>query len=755
MVDKNDFIVLNGNSLEVLKTLEEKSIDCCVTSPPYYGLRDYGTGHWVGGDPNCNHVRDNKVSKDTCTGHKSMAEKGEFVGDAIYKSVCPKCGAVRVDEQIGLEESPEQYIENLIKVFREVKRVLKDDGTLWVNIGDSYNGSGGNHNASHKNDSGFQGVLGINYGGKGNHVSGVKPKDLIGIPWMLAFALRNDGWYLRQDIIWCLSGGTHLYVKTDKVVAPMMIKDIIRLDPKKVKLWNGEKWVNIVSWRESNDFSNKIELVLRSGERISCTDGHRWVLKDGTEKLASQLQVGDVLMTTQLPDDGSHNPSMLTDDVLWLIGLFIAEGSFSDDCIQLSLNSDEIGWIERIRRAVESVGGTVTHSVNGNMLSVRIYSKVFLAILSQYVGGRNAKTKHLNNICWKLPNKSLMHIAKGYLDGDGSYDSENNRIRLGFTRNYNLERDLRLLANRLGASITLNLSNSHIGDKKYPSFSGEWRWEVSNHFNNKDRSEIVKIRRGRARHYYDIEVDCDSHLFALSSGVITHNCKPNPMPESVTDRFTKSHEYIFLLSKSPQYYFDHENAMEIATGYDGRQDTFLKGSPKYAGQDYGQTEQSFASQGHERWKFRKVEVTEKSKYADGDAYGSLYAPNSIKQKGNTYVQSLRDGIPMRNKRDVWDIGVGNYKGAHFATYPIELVENCLLCGCPVGGTVLDPFSGSGTTGICAVANGRKYIGIELNKKYVELSNQRFDETFYRKVCPKTQSDCTDFKKFDFGEQLND
>lgn len=117
--------VLIGNCLDTLKALPDESIHCCITSPPYYGLRDYG---------------------------------GE-------------------DEQIGLEETPEQFIENLVKVFREVKRVLHSSGTLWLNIGDSY------------------------WGGKG--ASGqVKPKDLIGIPWMLAFALRADGWYLRQDIIW-------------------------------------------------------------------------------------------------------------------------------------------------------------------------------------------------------------------------------------------------------------------------------------------------------------------------------------------------------------------------------------------------------------------------------------------------------------------------------------------------------------------------------------------------------------------------
>ena len=99
---------------EVLKTLPDESVDMCVTSPPYYGLRDYGTGEWVGGDPNCPHKRLNKVNADNCdTGHAQEGLIGN-VGDSIYKTVCPLCGAVRVDKQIGLEETPEQYIEKLV-----------------------------------------------------------------------------------------------------------------------------------------------------------------------------------------------------------------------------------------------------------------------------------------------------------------------------------------------------------------------------------------------------------------------------------------------------------------------------------------------------------------------------------------------------------------------------------------------------------------------------------------------------------------
>lgn len=140
-MDYNNKIIC-GDSIEKLKELPDGIVDCCITSPPYYGLRDYGTGKWVGGDENCPHRRLSKRSDKTITGHKQKGLEAN-VGDAIYKTVCPLCGAVRVDKQIGLEETPEEYVDKLVQVFREVKRVLRDDGTLWVNIGDSYAGGAG------------------------------------------------------------------------------------------------------------------------------------------------------------------------------------------------------------------------------------------------------------------------------------------------------------------------------------------------------------------------------------------------------------------------------------------------------------------------------------------------------------------------------------------------------------------------------------------------------------------------------------
>ena len=303
--------IYNMDCLEGLKQLPDNSINCCVTSPPYWGLRDYG-----------------------------------------------------VEGQLGLESTPEEYVSKMVEIFREVRRVLRKDGTLWLNLGDTYNGTKIGNTETKKNPR----VVSDSFIKKS--APNVKVKDLIGIPWMVAFALRADGWYLRQDIIW-------------------------------------------------------------------------------------------------------H--------------------------------------------------------------------------------------------------------------------------------------------------------------------------------------------------------------------------KPNPMPESVKDRCTKAHEYIFLLSKSRKYYYDHEAIKEPAA-YDGRKDTLMKGSLKYEkGVVPGQVEHSMAAKGHERWK---------------------------KNERGEYV---------KNKRSVWTIPTKPFKGTHFAVFPEDLIEPCILAGCPEGGIVLDPFMGSGTTAVVALKHNRNYIGIELNPEYIKIAEKRVSE----------------------------
>ena len=297
-----------GNCLDILPTMEAGSVNCCVTSPPYFGLRDYGN-----------------------------------------------------DEQIGLEETPEAFVESLVNVFREVKRVLADDGTLWLNLGDSYasNQSAGDRVTKYSDK---QTTNAGKKGGKQRVPDGLKPKDLIGIPWRVALALQADGWYLRQDIIWS---------------------------------------------------------------------------------------------------------------------------------------------------------------------------------------------------------------------------------------------------------------------------------------------------------------------------------KPNPMPESVTDRCTKAHEYIFLLSKSPKYFYDAEAVKEEASTNGVRptlEERYAKGEPKRHG------------------------------LAGAGACGA--GGFGVSDEGT------------RNKRSVWEVTTKPYSGAHFATFPPDLIKPCIMAGCPTGGTVLDPFGGSGTTGMVALELGRSAELIELNPDYVDIINER-------------------------------
>ena len=305
--------ILVGDCIEMMRTLPDQSVHTCITSPPYFGLRDYG-----------------------------------------------------VDGQIGLEASPREFIESLVAVFREVRRVLRDDGTLWVNLGDSYasggRGGGGRYMAE-RGDGAWQGKGDAT--GWRSAPAGWKHKDLLGLPWRLAIALQDEGWYLRQDIIW-------------------------------------------------------------------------------------------------------H--------------------------------------------------------------------------------------------------------------------------------------------------------------------------------------------------------------------------KPNPMPESIKDRCTKAHEYLFLLSKSPRYYFDQDAIREPARA---------QAAPESASK-----RNSFARE---------------TKYTDGE-----HGQTAQHRTGRDDV----DYDETRNKRSVWTVATASFKGAHFATFPPDLIRPCVLAGSPRGGMVLDPFGGAGTTALVAMQEGRQSVICELNPEYAALARQR-------------------------------
>jgi DNA modification methylase len=176
--------------------------------------------------------------------------------------------------------------------------------------------------------------------------------------------------------------------------------------------------------------------------------------------------------------------------------------------------------------------------------------------------------------------------------------------------------------------------------------------------------------------------------------------KKNPMPESVTDRCTRSHEYIFLLSKSANYYFDYEAIQEEAN-YDGRTKIDRTANRIYDEKNFPLGLQSMQKKDPQRWKFRAKNTFDiKIENKDGEM------------------------IAIRNKRDVWTVATKPYNEAHFATFPEKLIKDCILAGCPENGIVLDPFMGAGTTALVARKLNRNYTGIELNPEYIKLANKR-------------------------------
>ena len=211
--------------------------------------------------------------------------------------------------------------------------------------------------------------------------------------------------------------------------------------------------------------------------------------------------------------------------------------------------------------------------------------------------------------------------------------------------------------------------------------------------------------------------------------------KTNPMPSSVEDRCTSSHEYIFMFSKIPKgYYFDYEAIEEESIDYLRRnkedsttamlfqeEELGVRGEalkpsmPRFGGNKYGDSAEADGTYSGRRWE-PKYKVINHGDIGRSDMTMHLRR-----------VEGKQDLLyPVRRKRDVWNIATHGYAGAHFATFPEKLVEPCILAGCPKNGIVLDCFNGAGTTGVVALKNHRRYLGIELNEEYIKLSRERIE-----------------------------
>ena len=435
-----------------------------------------------------------EFSEKTTTEHKQEELIGN-VGDAIYKTVCHLCGAIREDKQIGLEETPEEYIARLVDIFREVRRVLKDEGTLWINIGDSYAGGqgrwGGVDNLSDIQNGNKGSLTEINVSRKWKHDI-IKPKDLIGIPWMLAFALRSDGWYLRQDIIW------H---KPNPM--PESVKD-------------------------------------------RCTKSHEYIF---------------------------------------------------------------------------------------------LFSK----------------------------------SSKYYFD----YKSIQEPC------NYPDAKGMKFGSNKYGADV-----------KGFEIYSGE-EYEANGFRNKRDVWNISDISYANSK-YTDANQEA-----------------------SVRCGMNKTRgEHILELRKNLPLQSEFVEFMRSRTNVNALSE--ILDTPRTTIEHWFRTDNSgFSYPSIDEWN-KLCEILN-----DGsEEFNSINRRMSEISYETDDINKNNEGV--RNKRDVWSVIPSHYKEAHFATFPEELVLPMLLAGCPSGGVVLDPFMGSGTTGVVAKNNNRMYVGCELNADYVEMAENRLN-----------------------------
>jgi hypothetical protein len=530
----DDQITLHhGKSLDVLRSMPDTSVDCCVTSPPYYGLRDYG-----------------------------------------------------VDGQYGLEKTSAEYVENMRTLFAEVRRVLAKDGTFWLNLGDSYANGGGSNNGGYSAKSTLR---------NGNVRDGEKYRDandntvrvaighdlpaknLLGIPWRVAFALQDDGWILRNAIIWskCLSGGTRMYARVSGRPISTTLKDLARYDVDTIELWTGERWSRVLridptpptEGRSESSAAARmaryrgkpiprlvadLEIEFRNGERVGCTPNHKWPTQRG-EVRADELLIGDVVATGCLPDEPDSEPAGLPDEeVGWFVGMYLAEGSRSAATIQIAGHLKETDRNKRLAAIAAAYHGTCkVFQTSDNGLTANLTGPALRAILDTYIAGRTAKDKRLASRCWQRSNRFLDALLRGYLEGDGHRRTDTAEWRVGFTANDGLACDLRTVGARLGLSVHLRRAVHQINGRAFPGWRGSIRESDTRRCPD---GQVIAIRQSRARQFWNVEIVDEPHLFALASGIRTRNS--NAMPESVTDRLSNRYEHLFLFTRSRRYWFD-------------------------------------------------------------------------------------------------------------------------------------------------------------------------------------------------------
>lgn len=571
-----------GDALETLKQLASGSCRMCCTSPPYWGLRDYG-----------------------------------------------------VDGQLGLEATPEEYVAKMVAVFREVRRILTHDGTLWLVLGDSYagGGRGGNPEDSiHAKQRTNAGSLSV---GPSANVAGRKPKDLVGIPWMVAFALREDGWYLRSDIIWAKPNpmpesvqGSHYSRHRVTIEEYERLSGLPYIDERA-----GDAWAGDMPGLSEREVSSS-QAPLSAGSQGDC-DGSRERSAGGCSGTAAagepltiwSPQQGEIRSYGKGQTDANEGPQE------------IPRESAGKACQREAPSTDE-----RQSSAQET-------TAKGRQP------------LSQEPEGQGALTA----ATCATPGRDSLHVGTAH----GS----------------RLARDC---AGAPGPVLLLQEEEETDDGPCDPTQEG--------------RAAHKGERRAGVRSVQLQETGPADSLLLVGCPGCPKCLKHHGYTFHLSaGRPTKSHEYLFLLSKSKRYYYDAGAIRtEAKAEYTKMPDGWDTGPGGHG---------SFHRNGRE-----KGRTIDKQR-----GHSRRHAGFNDRWDGMTVQEQRANGA---NARSVWTIPTQSFSGAHFATFPEELARRCIVAGSAPGDTVLDPFAGSGTVGQVATGNARSALLIELNPAYVELARQR-------------------------------
>ena len=719
--------LIRGDALSL--PLADGSVDLIVTSPPYFSLRQYTDG-----------------------------------GEAY-------------EGQIGSEATPQAFLEALWAVTRECVRVLKPSGSLWVNLGDSYS-RGSRTTVDGTTDWYTRSVNWSNKRRQGDSrvppCTFVPAKSLMLLPQRYAIGCIDQlGLICRAEVIWskpnCLSGGTVVYARTKGRERTIKVHDLCRhYQPEDVQLWNGQQWTQVVWWQPTDRAEGaQVEIEFRNGQRVGCTNEHRWPVLGKGNVAASDLAPGDVIESCGTPE-GTKRPERVDDaEIGWFVGLYIAEGSRSGTTIQIASHADETARYKRLTALAESFGeNCAAHVTSANGMTINLTGRFLDAILSTFVGGKDAYTKHLRPEAWTRSNRFLRAVLEGYLDGDG-HDNGAGRWTVGFTgRNDDLAADLRALGARLGASVRLRRGTTTGFGQEWPTWTGTIYFDASRR--KRPDAEVVAIRPSRARRFWDIGVEDDPHLFALASGVLTHNS----LPESVTDRVRRSHEQWFHFTKEPRYYSAVD---EVREEYSER----VQDRQTYAGRDVtpskdrgdrgdGNPARGILGFGHRGasplgklpgsvWTVptEPLRVPDHIGVDHFAAFPSEWPRRLILgwSPSGVCVECGEGRRPVYDREIVATRGKANRTERDMAADPLvagtarqhglgvyghyELTRTGYACACPDTtaptrpAVVLDPFSGTGTTTAVAHALGRHGIGIDLSADYLRLAEWRCNDPALR------------------------